>query len=326
MKQTIFTLLLITTIGLISCRKNNNDPDIKQYDDIQIQNYIKANGLTNMKRNPAIGDTTGIYYEILSQGDTTRATPMDYPDSLAFVFTLKSFDGKYTNVDTLNLNHFSGLLGHITNNGLPRGLQSAIHDLVKYKGTRARILIPSRMAYGVNGFGSGSSSNVNTRIAGNQCLDYYINVVSSVDAYDDYLINDYMKRNSLTGYTHITSGRGNGLYYKITTPGSGTGDILEYESAFTGVYTGKFLNDAVFGSTVTDIVGATSSSFTQLTDLVVGVQEALKGQTTGAVVSAFIPSRLGYGKFGSTGATSGISVGPNVCLHFDFAISTVTSP
>ena len=62
---------------------------------------------------------------------------------------------------------------------LPKGLQIAIHNLIKYKGTRARVLIPSRLAYGVNGYPeAGSASNVNTRIAGNQCLDYYVNVVS----------------------------------------------------------------------------------------------------------------------------------------------------
>ena len=325
MKQTIFTLLLITAIGLISCRKNNNDPNIKQYDDIQIQNYIKANGLTNMKRDPAVGDTTGIYYEILSQGDTSKLTPMDYPDSLAFVFSLKSFDGKYTNVDTLNLNHFSGLLGHITNNGLPRGLQLAIHDLVRYKGTRARILIPSRMAYGVNGFGSGSSSNVNTRIAGNQCLDYYVNVVSSVDAYDDYLIKDYMKRNSLTGYTSVTSGRAKGLYYKITTPGSGTGDVIDEASSYqVSAYSGKFLNEVVF-----DAGPTAGSPLTFTTEgVVVGFQEATKGLTSGAVISIFIPSRLGYGKVGGSDPNTGsITIGANAVLHFtDLTIGTVTSP
>jgi FKBP-type peptidyl-prolyl cis-trans isomerase len=325
MKQTIFTLLLITSIGLISCRKTQNDPDIKQYDKIQIQNYISANGLTGMKSDTTNGDTSGIYYQILAQGSTAGVTPLDYSDSVAFVFTLKSFDGKYTSVDTINSNHFDGLLGHVSAGGLPKGLQSALHDLIKYRGTRARILIPSRLAYGVNGTGSGSSSNANSHIAGNQCLDYYVNVVSSVDAYDDYLINDYMKRNSMSGFTHVTSGRGRGLYYKVTTPGSGTGDVLEYESAFTAVYTGKFLNDLVFGSTATDNSGATSS-FSLLTDLVAGVQEALKGQTAGAVVSMFIPSRLAYGKSGNASNTGGLSIGADVCLHFDFTVSTVTSP
>jgi len=326
MKQTIFTLLLITSIGLISCRKTSTDPNINQYDDTQIQNYIKANGLTNMKRDTSHGDTSGIYYEILSQGSTAGVKPLDYPDSVTFVLTVKTFDGKYINQDTLNLAHFDGLLGYVTSGssimGFTKGLQSAIHDLVKYRGTRARILVPSRVAYGVNGAGSGSSSNVNNRIAGNQCIDYYVNVLSSEPVYDDYLINEYMKKNGLTGYTHVTSGRANGLYYKVTTPGSGTGDVMEDVSNFTSNYTGKWLNGATFASTATDTETAgttTLSSFT-LGQLIVGVQEGLRGQTAGAAVSMLIPSRLAYGRGGNTG------IGPNTCLYYDFTVATVTTP
>ena len=325
MKQTIFTLLLITSIGLISCRKTQNDPDIKQYDKIQIQNYISANGLTGMKNDTTNGDTSGIYYQILAQGSTAGVTPLDYSDSVAFVFTLKSFDGKYASVDTVTGNHFDGLLGRVSAGGLPKGLQSALHDLIKYRGTRARILIPSRLAYGVNGTGSGSSSNANSHIAGNQCLDYYVNIVSSVDAYDDYLINDYMKKNSMSGYTHVTSGRGRGLYYKVTTPGSGTGDVIgEASSYLVSAYTGKYLNDVVFDA---GPVAGTPSTFT--TDgVVTGFQEATKGLTSGAVISIFIPSRLGYGKAGGTDPNTGaVTIGSNVNLHFtDLTIGTVTNP
>ncbi len=328
MKQTLFTLLFITCIGLISCRKTGNDPNITQYDQTQIQNYINANGLTGMKRDTSHGDTSGIYYQILSQGSTT-GRPLDYPDSVAFVLTVKSFDGKYFNTDTINLAHFDGLLGHVSFGGpvlgCTKGLQSAIHDIIKYRGTRARLLIPSRVSYGVNGVGTGSSSNTGTRILGNQCLDYYINVVSSVTAYDDYLIRDYMKRNNLTGYTPIDtvnkSNRGWGLTYKVITPGTGT-DVLGDASSFTANYTGKYLTDVVFGSTATD-AGTTGtsnlSSFT-IAGIVPGVQEALKGQKAGAVVSMLIPSRLGYGKAGTTG------IGGNVTLHFDFTIGTVSNP
>ena len=322
MKQIIFTLLLITSIGLVSCRKTKNDPDITQFDQSQIQSYIAANGLTGMKTNP--GDTSGIYYQILSQGSTAGVTPVDYPDSIAFVYTLKSFDGKYVNLDSLNTTHVSNLLGHLTNTGAPiaRGLQIAIHDIIKYKGTRARILIPSRLAFGVNGYGSGSSSNTNTRILGNQCLDYYINLVSSVDAYDDAIIRAYMKTNNIDplSYVHITdpNARGKGLYYKVTTPGTGAGDAIGDGSSYqVTAYSGKYLNDVVFDA---GPVAGTPTTFTN-EQVVPGLQEAVKGQTTGAVVSMFIPSRLAYGKAGNTG------IGANVVLHFtDFTISTVSNP
>jgi len=333
MKQTLFTLLLITSIGLISCRKTTNSPNITQYDQTQIQNYISANGLTSMKRDTTNGDTSGIYYQILSQGATS--TPMKYSDSVNFVLSVKSFDGKYINTDTLNLAHFAGLLGHVSLGGniigFTKGLQYAIYNLVKYKGTRARILVPSRVAYGVNGVGSGSSSNTNSRVAGNQCLDYYVNVVSNLDytdvnhpGYDDYVMNDYAKRNGIqiSTYTHVTSGRGRGLYYKITTPGTGT-DILGDASAFTATYTGKWLNGATFAGTAIDVGTAgttTLTSFDSLSSLIVGVQEALTGQKVGSTVAMLIPSRLAYGKTGTTGT------GANVCLYYEFTIGTITNP
>jgi FKBP-type peptidyl-prolyl cis-trans isomerase FkpA len=306
MKQTIFTLLVLISIGLISCRKDRNDPDIKQYDQTQILNYIAANSITGMLRDTTDGDTTGIYYKILSEG---RGTPMDYSDQISFVFTVRSLDGKFISVDSLNANHFYGYLGHVSSS-LPKGVQIAIHNLLKYKGTAARVIVPSRLAYGANGFGSGSSSNAH--IAGNQSLDYYINVVSNQEVYDDAIIKNYIKAKSLTGFTKTADG----VYIKVATPGTGS-DQITTDSYITCTYSGKYLNDTVFDST--SLQGVTSSSFT-ISDLAKGVQEGLTGQTAGSAVSIIIPSRFGYGTTGS-----GTSIAANVVLYFDFTTATVTN-
>lgn len=310
MKQTIFTLLVLISIGLISCRKDRNDPDIKQYDESQIKNYIAANGITDMQRDTTGGDTTGIYYKILSQG---RGTPMDYSDLVSFVFTIRTLDGKFISVDSLNANHYYGYLGHVSSS-LPKGLQTALHNLIKYKGTSARVIVPSHLAYGVNGYGSGSSSNANTHIGGNQSLDYYINVVSNQELYDDAIIKNYIKSKSLTGFTKTADG----VYIKVATPGTGS-DIIDLDSYITCTYSGKILSDAVFDS------NSTSASFT-VNGLVLGAQEALTGQTAGAAVSMIIPSRFGYGTTGSSSTGSGgIALGSNTVLYFDFTIATVTN-
>lgn len=306
MRKITFTLLFLISVGLLSCRKTSDDPNIAQYDNTNIQNYIKANGLTGMVRDTSNGDTSGIYYQILSQGATT--TPLAYSDTVKFVFTLKSFDGKYTNLDSLTSNHFDGFVGHINSaGGLPKGLQIAIHNIIKYKGTRARILIPSRLAYGINGYGSGSSSNVNTRIAGNQCLDYYVNVVSDQNLYDDQIIKNYMATNSLTGFTKAPGG----YYYKVTIPGTGADPIDQY-SNFTATYSGKFLTGTEFDS------ASTAASLT-IDNLVPGVAQGLQGLTTGAAVTLLLPSRYGYGRAGTTGIAS------NTSLRFDFTIVTITN-
>src|SRR5258708_13565134 len=166
MKLTVFTLLLLSAIGFVSCRKTSNDPNIKQYDNQQILSYIAANGITGVQ-SVSSTDTTGIYYKIIAKGDTT-AQPVDYPDDIAFVYTLRSFDGKFIAADTV-LDHFDGFLGHAA----PNGLMFAIHNILKYKGAKARFLIPSHIAYGVDGINSGGSTTLTTnRIASKQYLDY----------------------------------------------------------------------------------------------------------------------------------------------------------
>src|ERR1700741_845453 len=101
MTLKFFTLLLLSAACFVSCRKITNAPDIKQYDQQQIQSYIATNGLTAMVRDTTMGDTTGTYYQILSQG---KGAPVDYPSTIFYVYTLRSFDGKYTVTDTA-LNH-----------------------------------------------------------------------------------------------------------------------------------------------------------------------------------------------------------------------------
>jgi FKBP-type peptidyl-prolyl cis-trans isomerase FkpA len=327
MKQTIFTLLLFCVTGLMSCRKDKFEPTIKQYDQIQIQNYISANGLTGMIRDTVGGDTTGMYYKIIQSGS---GTPMAYTDRISIVFTLRSFDGKYTSSDTIN-NHFFDFLGHIASDKLPLGLQTALINDLKYPGSSMRLLIPSHLAYGLNGFGSGSIQNANTRIAGNQCLDYYVHVIGDINennsnlttyqqnqaAYDEQVIQNYMKNTNLTGYTKTADG----LYYKILTPATGT-DPITVNSTITYTATGQLFNGIVIDDQ--NVAAATSD----INGLIMGMQEALIGNASvGTKISILMPSILGYGtnsqsSTGANGAT--VTVPSNSCLRFTFAITAVT--
>ncbi|HTD98728.1 MAG TPA: FKBP-type peptidyl-prolyl cis-trans isomerase [Mucilaginibacter sp.] len=305
MKQILFTLLILTTIGLMSCRKNRNDIDIKQYDQQQMDAYIAANGLTGMQRDTTGGDTSGIRYKIITPG---KGAQVDYPDDISAVYTEKSFDGKYIAADTV-LNHFDGVLGNISPNGLLLG----IRNLLKYKGGKIRLLVPSHLAFGINGKGQGSSSNTSGRIAGNQCLDYTINLIDKQDVYDDMVIQNYISTNTLTGYTKTASG----LYYSITTPGTGTGPITG-NSTITCNYTGRLLNGTVFDSNT-----ATGGATLDAINLIDGAFEGLKHATAGSVISMLIPSALGYGKVGASG--TGATIPANACLRFEFTVLTVTN-
>ena len=306
MKQTIFTLLLLSTLGLMSCRKTQVDKDIKQYDQEQIDSYISTNGITGMQRDLSGGDTTGIYYKTIMPGN---GVGYEYTDSISFVYSLKTFDGLYASVDTIT-NRYSAYVGQISITGLPAGLQLMVKNVLK-KGGSMRLLIPSRLAYGVKGAGSGSSSTANSKIAGNQCLDYYIHAINDQKAYDDDLLIKYIAANSLLGYQKTPSG----LYYKINTAGTGTVPITD-NTIISITYTGTLLNGTVFDSYAT--TDNTGTSF-EIPDMILGVQEGAKNYcTTGSNVSFLIPSHLAYGNKGTSKTPA------NSCLRFDMVVVSTT--
>lgn len=300
MKQILFTFLFFGVIaGLSSCRKDNKDIDIKVYDEQQIQAYIKANGLTGFKRDLSNGDTTGIYYQIIRQG---TGKVLDYPDKVALVFTIKTLDGQDYAPDTI-VNHVYNFLGHvnITNHNLPPGFQLAILNVLKTRGSSARVLIPSRLGYGKTGTGTGSASGTN-RVAGNQGLDCIISVINDeetaaidpttnkkitgLDIYDDKAVSQYITNNNLTGYTKTASG----LWYKITQEGSGATiskfDVVDIQ------YTGALLNG---NPTADQSNGANSAVIDLSNESRRGIAEALQLTKPGTKISLILPSRLLFG-------------------------------
>lgn len=310
MKQTLTTLLLLCTIGLmtvglISCNKDaNKNIGIKEYDQQQIQNYITANGLTGMTRDLSGGDTTGMYYQIYRKG---TGKVLDYPDDISFIYTIKTLDGSYTVTDTV-VNHAYNYVGHLT----PNGLMLAVKNILINNGTQARVLIPSHLAYGTSGSGTGS-----TRLPGNESLDYYINIIDNQATYDDLCIQNYMKVNGLTGYTKTSTG----LYYKITQVGTGTVPITE--NSIVGLqYTSKLFNATIFDEYNASDSTATSVSYD---NMVPGWQEGLKKVTKGAKLSLIMPSGLAYGKYPSSYSFSTSSPPVNSAIQTDFNIESVTN-
>ncbi len=308
MKKIILSLLIAIVAGFVSCRKADTDPDINQYDEEQIQAYIKDKGITGMQR-----DASGIYYKVLKAGTGAR---FEYADSIGLVFTLHTFDGTYASVDTMN-NHYTGYLGHISQASYPLALQTAIYELVKNYGGKIRLLIPSNLGYGAKGVGSGSSTTVNTRIAGNQCLDYYVNVMNNQpgdnqDTYDDLVIKNYLAANNLTGFQKTASG----LYYLIVRPGVGTTPVTD-NSYVNCNYTFSLLNGFVFNQYNT--TGAPAQL--EVPDLIPGVKEAFKSfATTGTNMTVIMPSSLAYGANGIQSQ----NLPGNSCVRFDVQVFNVT--
>jgi FKBP-type peptidyl-prolyl cis-trans isomerase FkpA len=326
MKQKVFTLLLLSATGLLSCKKTQVQPTIQQSDQTQIDNYISVHGITGMKRDLSGGDTTGIYYQIINPGDSVddngqKITPLDYPDKISMVYTIHSFDGKYIQTDTI-ANHFDDYLGHMAAaDKLPLGLELSILNDLRYRGGSMRLLIPSRLAYGRDGYGSGSILNANSRIAGNQCLDYYVHVIGTNKkdneaAYDDLVIKNYMQANSLTSYTKVQSTTlpGNYYYYQILTPATSTTDPITDNTTITYTDTGQLFNGTIF-----DNENTTTVTPQPVFGFVPGVKDALENFAfTGTKISILIPSALGYGEVPNG------SIPYNSCLRFTFQINSYT--
>ena len=308
MKLKFFTLLLLSAACFVSCRKITSDPDIKQYDQQQIQSYIATNGLNGMVRDTTMGDTTGTYYQILSPG---KGTQVDYSSTIFYVYTLRSFDGKYTVIDTA-LNHSYGVLGHV----IPTGLMLAIRNNLKYRGGKMRVLVPSHLAYGKSGYGTGSNTLTNGRIGGNQCLDITVNLIDDQAAYDQLVIKNYMAANNLTGYTETADG----LWYKITTQPTGPNYIND-NSTVTMNYSLYLMDNTNPDQNLYATTTATFSDFAAA-QYVPGFVEGLKllGRGAGGI-SIIVPSALAYGTGGN-----GNGVPSNECLRWDMTNVSVTNP
>lgn len=307
MKKGIFTItiLLVVAIGFFGCRRHELDPNIETVDNQAILNYISLHGITGMKRDTVGGDTSGIYYQVILPG--IAGTHYAYSDSLDFIFTLRSFDGNYTALDSNSVNHFENYAGHIASTAYPYGLQIIVHDVLA-RGGAIRVLIPSHLAYGVNGYGTGSTQvATNTRIAGNQCLDYYIHAINNRATYDDQVIKTFFTSNGISGYTRTADG----LYYKLTAAANSTAVPITDNSNVTMTYTGFQLNGNIFDQFNT--TDGTGTPF-DVPDVVAGMREGLKLSGAGGQLSLYIPSPLGYGKnsFGS--------LPPNSIMHFEIAI------
>jgi len=307
MRQITFTLLFFGLIAMVSCRRDNYGPTINQYDEDQIKAYMSSNGLSGFTL-----DTSGIYYKIINPG---RDTALQYTSNVSMVFTVKSIDGKYVSNDTI-ANHYDDYLGHISTTTSPlgldiHGLQQAVHDIIKHNGGIARLIIPSKLAYGVSGAGVGSSSNTAGRIAGNQSLDYYVHLIGdsvAQEAYDQLVIKNYIAQNGLTSMKQDPDG----YWYTIEEPGNGNVPITNNSSIIITFTTS--LLDGTIASQYNDPRGY---SF-DVPDMIPGVQKALKKYgTAGALMTFIFPSRLAYGK-----ATT--SIPPNSVIKYDVRVISVS--
>jgi FKBP-type peptidyl-prolyl cis-trans isomerase FkpA len=273
-----------------------------EVDEANIQSYLSSNNLNMTKYN--MNDTSSFYYQIITQG---KGAPVKYSEIVPLIFTLRTLDGSFSTTDTFAASYRYGAanqyLGYLQReNGYPEPLRIGVVELLKNRGGKIRIIVPSRLAYGRNGSGP---------ILGNASLDYTISVLNEpgIPAYDDISIQKYLQANSLTGFTKTSSG----LYYKINSPG--TGSPITIDSTLTIETTGKFFNGSVF---------QLNSPFSmKLADAIKGWQEAVPLLKEGGTMRLILPSALGYGAKGQTDSQGRVTIPPVSCLDFDIKVTKV---
>lgn len=300
MKHIAFAILTVLVLAMFSCKKDYQN--ITSYDAQSIQNYISANNLTMTK-----GDS-GIYYQVIKPGDTGNA--LTDTDRIFYAFTIKTLDGKFISTDTV-LNRVSSYAGLTST---PYGLQFGIKKYLQKRNGIIRLIIPSKQAFGVNGY---KSTDAVVNIPGNESLDYtvYLYNVDSQLAYDTVQIRNYIKKNNLTGFKKTASG----LYYKVVDPGSGT-DAVYSTSTVTVTYTKRLL---LSGTSIE----TKSLDAALLSGYISGWQEGLQYIYSGGKIRLLIPSSLAYSSQAqsTTANTATFGVPPNSIMDFDVNVTAVTN-
>jgi FKBP-type peptidyl-prolyl cis-trans isomerase len=276
----------IAFIAISSCKKETRS--LEQIEEETITAYIKSNNLIGFTK-----DSTGFYYQIISPG-----TGIDVKYSTFVIFSQKT-----TSINA-TVNFENSISNPILNYAGYVNPVSWRESLIKVKrGAIIRIITPSNLAFGKNGF--------NTVIPGNAILDTRITLANEADrpAYEDTLIQDFLSTNNITAQKDAS-----GLYYQILTPGTGKTPLSS--STVKVAYTGRLLTGSIFDQATTSAPG----SFALNGDIINGWKIGVPLIKEGGKIRLFIPSRFGYGTFGSGG-----TIPPNSILDFDIELIEVTN-
>lgn len=250
-------------------------------DDAAIKKYIKDSNLTNFVKT-----ASGLQYAITENG--TGPLPQK-GDELSM-----NYRGRLLNGTAFDSN-IDSVFGHVQPLKFPLGqgrvIQGWDEAMAKFpKGTKATLLIPSRLGYGAQGSGANIPPNSPLRFDV-EVLDFKtLPTEAEIAATNDQEIQNYLKANNLQAQKTAS-----GLYYIITQEGDGkklnTGDNCSMN------YTGKLINGNKFDSNVDSTFGHVQPYTFALGKKAVigGWDEGVALLSKGAKATLLIPSKLGYG-------------------------------
>ncbi len=286
----VFLMGLMILLG--SCAKEYES--IEVIDDVKIKKYIADNNLTVTK------DSSGFYYQIVNPGEGEL---FKNTDSVLYHIAIKSlFNGTSYYNDPVNGN--LGTFVGYTNNLNGTNIASINKALLNIRpGGTVRLLLPSYLAFGRNGFAT-------INVPSNEVIDLTITTVPEKiqSELDDRLIREFIAAKNITG---MTKGPG-GIYYAISVLGDPASPI-NGGSTVTVNYTGKFLNEVVFDSS-TD--GSASFSLSD-PGLRTSWKKIVPKINKGGKVRFLAPSIESYGTAGAG------AIPANAVLDFEVEVTDV---
>ncbi len=286
----LFLMGLMILLG--SCAKEYESIEVT--DDAKIQKYITDNNLTVIK------DESGFYYQVLTPGVGEK---FKNTDSVLYHTSIKSlFSGTNYYTDPVNGN-FGTFVGY-TNNLNGTNIASISKALLNIRpGGVLRVLLPSYLAFGRNGFAT-------IKIPSNEVIDLTITTMPEQiqSELDDRLIREFIAAKNITG---MTKGPG-GIYFAISAPGD-IASPINGGSTVTVKYTGRFLNEVVFDSS-TD--GTASFSLSD-PGLRTAWKKIIPKINKGGKVRFLAPSIESYGTAGAG------SIPANAVLDFEVEVTDV---
>ncbi|MNX92047.1 putative FKBP-type peptidyl-prolyl cis-trans isomerase [compost metagenome] len=298
-KLSLYTFALLGALILFnSCKKEYES--IETIDKRSIEDYLSKNNITT-----AVEDPSGYYYQIITPG---TGAAVANTDSVYY-----TYDFKHTNGTSITKNGdytipgtFLGYTDRFSFLTIP-AVRITLGKLKK--GGSARVILPSRMAFGKNGLTAlGVESNEII------VIDLTLPLFNNQVEVDNFLINKFVTANSLVVTVDPTRVR-----YIISAEGTGKADLKE-TSKINVKYTGRFLNGTVFDS-------STDGVTFDLDDMISGWHKVLPGKIgTGGKIRLIIPSDRAYGQSARTDQTTGnVSMPANSCLDFDIEIVSITN-
>lgn len=290
-----FRFVLITLFGSLifsSCLKPDADPIFAleeqwKKDTTAIGSYLRSN---NIK---AQIDASGVRFVIDS---LSNKFPPKFTSTVKFKYVGRFLSGNIFDQGTI-----SGPVSSFI-----EGFQIGLTLMPER--TKARIYIPSGLAYGANGAAS---------IPPNSNIMFELQILEIVQtetekqklAADTVAIDQYLASNSINAIRDKS-----GLRYVITQ--TGTGPKPDLYSKIKIKYSGKLLSD---GSVFYNNTNEPTSNFdSRVINYIYGMQVALPKLPVGSKATLYIPSGLGFGEQAVNSGTS--TVPPNSNLIYEIEL------